>query len=38
MLYTVKQEKNLGNRIDARLVNNKKRLYKMNIKTKLYVA
>ena len=29
---------NLRNEIDIRLVNNKKRLFKMDIKTKLYVA
>ena len=33
-----KTVENLGNRINIRLANNEKRLFKMDIKTKLYVA
>ena len=37
MLFMVKQWKTGENRTDVRLVSNKKRLFKIVIKTKLYV-
>ena len=38
MLYTEKTMENIRNRTDVKLVNNEKKLFEMNIKTKLYVA